>query len=101
MQHFPLESLLVLTNADAAWLLMTRYAGKGRPRKIGAEQIRKLKVEGIGPTEIAKRLGIGRASVYRAYRTTEQPITAPGPRGDVEICRRYQGQRVEQKTAAG
>jgi DNA invertase Pin-like site-specific DNA recombinase len=44
------------------------YAGKGRPRKLGAEQIRKLKAEGIGPTEIAKRLGIGRASVYRAYR---------------------------------
>jgi DNA invertase Pin-like site-specific DNA recombinase len=42
------------------------YAGKGRPRKVGAEQIRKLKAEGVGPSEIAKRLGIGRASVYRA-----------------------------------
>ena len=42
------------------------YAGKGRARKVGAAQIRKLKAEGIGPSEIAKRLGIGRASVYRA-----------------------------------
>jgi DNA invertase Pin-like site-specific DNA recombinase len=42
------------------------YAGKGRPRKVGAEEIRKLKAAGAGPTEIAKRLGIGRASVYRA-----------------------------------
>jgi DNA invertase Pin-like site-specific DNA recombinase len=44
------------------------YASKGRPRKVEAEQIRKLKAEGIRSTEIAKRLGIGRASVYRAYR---------------------------------
>ena len=43
------------------------YTGKGRPRKVGADQIHKLKAEGIGPTEIAKPLGIGRASVYRAY----------------------------------
>jgi DNA invertase Pin-like site-specific DNA recombinase len=42
------------------------YAGKGRPRKVGAEEVRKLKAEGVGPTEIAKRIGIGRASVYRA-----------------------------------
>jgi DNA invertase Pin-like site-specific DNA recombinase len=43
------------------------YAGKGRPRKVAAEEVRKLKADGIRPTEIAKRLGIGRASVYRAY----------------------------------
>jgi hypothetical protein len=27
--------------------------------------VRKLKAEGLGPTSIAKQLGIGRASVYR------------------------------------
>jgi DNA invertase Pin-like site-specific DNA recombinase len=27
--------------------------------------VRKLQAEGIGPTEIAERLGISRASVYR------------------------------------
>ena len=30
------------------------------------EAVRKLRAEGLGATEIAERLGIGRASVYRA-----------------------------------
>lgn len=38
---------------------------KGRKPSIPAEEIRRLKAEGLGATEIAKRLGIGRASVYR------------------------------------
>jgi DNA invertase Pin-like site-specific DNA recombinase len=38
---------------------------KGRPPSIEAEEIAKLKAEGLGATEIARRLGIGRASVYR------------------------------------
>ena len=37
----------------------------GRKSSIDPEQVRQLKDEGIGPAEIAKRLGIGRASVYR------------------------------------
>jgi DNA invertase Pin-like site-specific DNA recombinase len=39
---------------------------KGRPAKIDGEAIRRLKAEGFGPAAIAKQLGIGRASVYRA-----------------------------------
>jgi DNA invertase Pin-like site-specific DNA recombinase len=39
---------------------------KGRPASIDAEQIAELRATGLGATEIAKRLGIGRASVYRA-----------------------------------
>ena len=38
---------------------------KGRPRSIDAAEIRRLLNEGNGPSEVAKRLGIGRASVYR------------------------------------
>jgi DNA invertase Pin-like site-specific DNA recombinase len=38
---------------------------KGRPATIKAGEIAALKAEGLGATEIAKRLGIGRASVYR------------------------------------
>ncbi|MGD9803447.1 MAG: recombinase family protein [Hyphomicrobiaceae bacterium] len=38
---------------------------KGRPKSIDAEEVRKLLDEGIGATGVAKRLGIGRASVYR------------------------------------
>jgi hypothetical protein len=39
---------------------------KGRPASMGAAHVRKLKSEGLGPSKIAKALGIGRASVYRA-----------------------------------
>lgn len=39
---------------------------KGRPATIRPDDIRQLRAEGLGATEIAKRLKIGRASVYRA-----------------------------------
>jgi DNA invertase Pin-like site-specific DNA recombinase len=38
---------------------------KGRPAKLDGAEIRKLKAEGIGASEIARRLGIARDSVYR------------------------------------
>jgi DNA invertase Pin-like site-specific DNA recombinase len=38
---------------------------KGRPASIDAGEVRKLKEDGMGPTEIAHKLKIGRASVYR------------------------------------
>ena len=37
----------------------------GRKPSLDVAEIRRLKGEGVGPAEIAKRLGIGRASVYR------------------------------------
>lgn len=39
---------------------------KGRPPSIKPDAIAALKAEGLGASEIAKRLKIGRASVYRA-----------------------------------
>ena len=39
---------------------------KGRPASIDPEQVRQLRDQGLGATAIAKRLKIGRASVYRA-----------------------------------
>lgn len=39
---------------------------KGRKPSVPTEEIRKLRAEGVSPTEIAKRLAVGRASVYRA-----------------------------------
>lgn len=39
---------------------------KGRPPSIDPTRIKELRNAGKGPSEIAKMLGIGRASVYRA-----------------------------------
>lgn len=41
-------------------------AYKGRRPSIDPAQVRKLHAEGVGPAEIARKLKIGRASVYRA-----------------------------------
>jgi DNA invertase Pin-like site-specific DNA recombinase len=41
---------------------------KGRPATIDVAQVRELHATGIGPSEIAKRLRIGRASVYRLLK---------------------------------
>jgi DNA invertase Pin-like site-specific DNA recombinase len=38
---------------------------KARPASIDAAQVREMKSQGLGATEIAKALKIGRASVYR------------------------------------
>ena len=38
---------------------------KGRKPTIDPEAVRGLKADGLGPSQIAKKLGIGRASVYR------------------------------------
>jgi DNA invertase Pin-like site-specific DNA recombinase len=42
---------------------------KGRPPSIEAARVTALKAQGLGATEIAKRLGVGRASVYRVLNT--------------------------------
>lgn len=41
---------------------------KGRPASIDVARVRALREAGVGPSEIAKRLNIGRASVYRVSR---------------------------------
>jgi DNA invertase Pin-like site-specific DNA recombinase len=38
---------------------------KGRKPTIDATEVRRLAVDGVGATEIARRLGVARASVYR------------------------------------
>lgn len=60
-------------------------AYKGRPASIDPAQIHALKAEGVGPAEIARRLGIARASVYRALGTAGQ---LPEPGRPVDACGR-------------
>src|ERR1700733_87975 len=47
---------------------------KGRVASIKPEDVRKMKANGLGPTEIAKALGIGRASVYRLLSPTDTRV---------------------------
>jgi DNA invertase Pin-like site-specific DNA recombinase len=55
---------------------------RGRPRAIDPSEVVRLSSEGLGATEIARRLGIGRASVYRAlsdgeaFRSLVQDVSA-------------------------
>jgi DNA invertase Pin-like site-specific DNA recombinase len=49
---------------------------QGRPATIDAGEVAKLKAEGVGPAEIARRLGIGRASVYRVLKETGEATAA-------------------------
>jgi DNA invertase Pin-like site-specific DNA recombinase len=42
-----------------------RYKGRVPTARRKADEIIRLKEEGVRPSEIASRLGIGRASVYR------------------------------------
>jgi len=47
-----------------------KYKGRKPTARAKAEEVLSLKAEGIGPTEIAKRVQIGRASVYRILAAT-------------------------------
>jgi DNA invertase Pin-like site-specific DNA recombinase len=38
---------------------------KGRPPSVDSAKVAELKAQGFGPSQIARKLGIGRASVYR------------------------------------
>jgi DNA invertase Pin-like site-specific DNA recombinase len=52
---------------------------KGRKPSVDAAAVRSLRDQGLGGSEIAKKLGIGRASVYRALQAVETSIeAAPG-----------------------
>jgi len=41
---------------------------KGRRPSLDVAKIRDLRADGVGATEIAKTLGVGRASVYRVLK---------------------------------
>jgi len=42
-----------------------RYKGRKATARARSAEIKALKADGVRPTDIARRLGIGRASVYR------------------------------------
>lgn len=48
-----------------------KYKGRAPTARAKADQVLAMKKEGVGATEIAKKLGIGRASVYRILGQAE------------------------------
>lgn len=52
-----------------------KYKGRAPTARRRAEEIQRLRADGVKPTEIAVRLGIGRASVYRILGGVEQSAT--------------------------
>jgi DNA invertase Pin-like site-specific DNA recombinase len=55
------------TAGAAACIAKAKAAGKykSRPVSIDAANVKRLKADGFAPTEIARRLGVARSSVYR------------------------------------
>ena len=51
-----------------------RYKGRVPTPRGKVDEIIRLKKEGIRPSEIASRLGIGRASVYRVLGAQEKVV---------------------------
>ncbi|MFG1404098.1 recombinase family protein [Xanthobacter sediminis] len=45
-----------------------KYRGRKPTARAKADEVRRLKGEGVSSTDIARRLGIGRASVYRVLQ---------------------------------
>lgn len=52
-----------------------KYKGRKPTARAKSEEVLRLHLDGVGASEIAKRVGIGRASVYRALGS----LTPPGP----------------------
>ncbi|WP_096704216.1 recombinase family protein [Magnetospirillum sp. 15-1] len=50
-----------------------KYKGRKPTAMAQAEEVLRLKAQGVGASEIAARLGIGRASVYRALQLSQAP----------------------------
>src|SRR5262249_58860644 len=48
-------------------------AVQGRKPSIKADEVRRLRKEGLGATEIARKLGVGRASAYRVLMRRHRP----------------------------
>jgi Helix-turn-helix domain of resolvase len=57
----------------------------GRPASIDMTKVRQMKAQGIGASEIAKALKIGRASVYRALGAARHRAGPPWQRVEIVV----------------
>ena len=58
-----------------------RYKGRKPTAQAQAAEVQRLRREGTGPTEIARRVGIARASVYRIIRAQASRTSLPPQSG--------------------
>jgi DNA invertase Pin-like site-specific DNA recombinase len=72
VKHLHLQSSPASLGLSAPWLrpegisaANAKVVYKGRPRSIRRADVAALLAKGLSATEIAKRLGIARTSVYR------------------------------------
>lgn len=62
------RALLRQRQAEGIAKAKARGVYKGRPAKIDANRVHILKKEGLGAAQIARQMGISRATVYRALQ---------------------------------
>ena len=51
-----------------------KYKGRAPTAMAKSDEVKRMSAEGIGATEIARQVGIGRASVYRILATKETSV---------------------------
>jgi DNA invertase Pin-like site-specific DNA recombinase len=54
------------TNLEERMKTLSSHSGKGRKPSVDVGRVKELRDSGMGASAIAKEMGIGRASVYRA-----------------------------------
>ena len=62
-----------------------RYKGRAPTARAKAPQVLRLHSEGVGPTEIARRASIGRASVYRILKASRSAVSQPPAKPQVDV----------------
>jgi DNA invertase Pin-like site-specific DNA recombinase len=56
-----------------------KYKGRAPTAMAKAGDVKALLAAGVGPSEVARRLGIGRSSVYRAMQEDEAEAGTSAP----------------------
>ncbi|MBZ9939204.1 recombinase family protein [Mesorhizobium sp. BR1-1-16] len=75
-----LEGIAKAKAADAKEEDKSKRTYKGRTPSIDPERVRAMRSEGKGASEIAKALGIGRASVYRVLEAQAESAPKANPK---------------------
>ena len=70
------RSIIRKRQAEGIAKAKARGIYKGRPKSICPEKVISLHEQGLGPSRIAREMGISRVSVYRALKKQTPPLNA-------------------------